>query len=669
MPPGTDDAAREAAEQRGAEGHEPEHRTPIDEVRLLLARKPAGRERQVEVGDGAECGNGPGDESGDQQRGERDEESVHEAGPARHTSGGVAAPHEGEELNEDERNADADPDAFGGLDLGGVDAGGGEDAAEQRREEEDRPERDDDSRQDGQQGHTASHRRRAYTGRGGHDRPPCCQCVPGLVACLYSSPHGFPVTGPRSAGEPHIDTSEGNHIRYLVVVDGEHYPPVVEAALRDLAEAGRTPAAAIFVGGKEKLPSSGEAIFGDLPVRIGDDPRRVLEDALVELAPDAVVDLSDEPVLDPRRRNELASVALYHGVPYEGSDFRFTPPPRPHVCAKPSIAVIGTGKRTGKTAVAGFAARVLVGAGRRPVVVAMGRGGPPEPEVLRGDEVDLTPDDLLELADAGKHAASDYIEDAMLGRVPTVGCRRCGGGMAGAVGPSNVARGIVTANELPGDLLLLEGSGSAIPPAHADVTGLVVPASCPDEYLAGYFGPYRLLLADFVVVTMCEYPFGTPSQVSRITDRIRTAFRSTSGPGGVEGEIQVARTVFRPSPTRSVEGRSAYVATTAPEPAGESITRWLEQEHGCRVAGMSHALSDRARLETDLEMIDRGGIDVLLCEIKAAGIDVATRRALDAGIDVIYMDNVPVGIDDDDPAEIVRRAGDLAVERYENGQK
>ena len=444
---------------------------------------------------------------------------------------------------------------------------------------------------------------------------------------------------------------------------------MVEAALGELAASKRTPIAVVFAGGTEKLPAGGEASFGDIPVRTGADPRAVLERALVELAPDAVMDLSDEPVLDARRRHELASIALYRGIAYEGADFRFAPPPRPRLSTKPSIAVIGTGKRTGKTAVAGFAARVLSDAGRSPVIVAMGRGGPEEPEVLRGDRVDFTPHDLLALADSGKHAASDYIEDALLGRVPTVGCRRCGGGVAGAVEISNVGRGVEIANDLPGDLLLLEGSGSAIPPVHADVTGLVVPASCPEEYIAGYFGPYRLLLADFVVVTMCEYPFGTLSQVSRITDRIRTAFRSTIGPGGDEGEIQVARTVFRASPTRSVEGRTAFVATTAPEPAGEPIRRFLEEEHGCRVVGISHALSDRARLEKDLDVIDRREADVLLCEIKAAGIDVATRRALDAGIEVVYMDNVPVGVHGDDPAEIVRAAAERAVQRHRNGHK
>ncbi|MDQ4025626.1 MAG: 2,3-diphosphoglycerate synthetase [Actinomycetota bacterium] len=455
-------------------------------------------------------------------------------------------------------------------------------------------------------------------------------------------------------------------MRYLAVVDGEHYPPVVESALRGLAAAGDEVVAALLVGGREKLPAEGVRAYGDVEVVLGEDPRAELDRFLREHDVDAVVDLSDEPVLDYRKRHGLASVALYRGVAYEGADFAFSPPPRPRLCAKPSLALIGTGKRTGKTAVAGFTARTLTELGRRPVIVAMGRGGPPEPEVLRGDEVALEPKDLLAMADAGKHAASDYVEDALLGRVPTVGCRRCGGGLAGGVEFSNVAQGIELANELPGDLLLLEGSGSSIPPCHAEVSLLVVPASIPDEYLTGYMGPYRLLLADFVVVTMCEEPFGSLSQVSRTTSLIRDSFRSdekpAQGSAGPKHEIELVRTVFRPTPTRSVEGAEVVVATTAPEAAGDSIKRHLEREHGCKVVGISHSLSDRGRLKEELRRA--GEADVLLCEIKAAGIDVATREALSSGMDVVYMDNVPLPVDGGDLEGMLGRAAALADERY-----
>jgi cyclic 2,3-diphosphoglycerate synthase len=441
---------------------------------------------------------------------------------------------------------------------------------------------------------------------------------------------------------------------------------VVQAALDELQSAGEQVAAAVMVGGREKLPAEGMSAFGSVPVRSGGDPRALLDRAIVELEPDAILDLSDEPVLDYRRRHELAALSLFRGVSYRGADFRFDPPPRPRVADRPTVAVIGTGKRTGKTAVTGFIARALVQTGIKPVVVAMGRGGPEQPEVLRGDELSLTPHDLVAMADAGRHSASDYVEDAMLARVPTVGCRRCGGGLAGGVDVSNVAGGVEVANGIPGDLMLLEGSGSSIPPVHADATILIVPASIREEYLAGYMGPYRLLLADFVLVTMCEEPFGSSSQISTTISLVRNAWRPHR-PGDEGGEIQVVRTVFRPTPTRSVEGASVFVATTAPEAAGDPITKHLEEVHRCDVVGMSHSLSDRVTLVEELEAAMGRRPQILLCEIKAAGIDVATRWALEAGIEVAFMDNEPFGVSGDDPAAIVGRAAELAQQRFGNG--
>src|SRR5205823_3479965 len=111
----------------------------------------------------------------------------------------------------------------------------------------------------------------------------------------------------------------------------------------------------------------------------------------------------DEPVLSPPDRFLLASRALARGVRYLGPDFDFEPP-RLEPFPLPSIGVAGTGKRVGKTAVTGHLARLLARE-RDVVVVAMGRGGPAEPEVI---EARPDVDDLLALSRAGRHAASDH---------------------------------------------------------------------------------------------------------------------------------------------------------------------------------------------------------------------------------------------------------------------
>ncbi|HEU5491126.1 MAG TPA: hypothetical protein VFU84_10075, partial [Gaiellaceae bacterium] len=127
-------------------------------------------------------------------------------------------------------------------------------------------------------------------------------------------------------------------MRAVAIVDGEHYVAVVRHALAELPYEF---AAAVLIGGEEKL-RGGE----DYGIPLVAD----VESAIAGYLPDVVVDLSDEPVLGPAERLALASRVLARGVPYVGADFRFEPPERAPV-AMSSIAVAGTGKRVGKTAV------------------------------------------------------------------------------------------------------------------------------------------------------------------------------------------------------------------------------------------------------------------------------------------------------------------------------
>jgi len=68
----------------------------------------------------------------------------------------------------------------------------------------------------------------------------------------------------------------------------------------------------------------------------------------------------------------------------------------------------------------------------------MGRGGPPDPVVAGPEEV--TVEALLRRVARAEHAASDFLEDALTAGVPTVGARRCGGGLPGAPFVTNVAQ-------------------------------------------------------------------------------------------------------------------------------------------------------------------------------------------------------------------------------------
>lgn len=440
--------------------------------------------------------------------------------------------------------------------------------------------------------------------------------------------------------------------RVIALVDGEHYPPVVRDALKALEERyGFEVAAAVFAGGLEKI-SDAESLSYGVPLYREREPETSLTIALEEHAPDAVVDLSDEPVLDYVRRFKLASLTLAKGVSYIGADFRFDPPALPRLLAKPSIGIIGTGKRIGKTAISGYTCRALAGAGYMPAVIAMGRGGPAKPEVLLGHEVELTPEGLLAFADAGKHAASDYFEDALTSRITTIGCRRCGGGLAGAPFFSNVDEGARIANTLDDDFVVAEGSGATLPPVEVDGYLLAVGATQPLDYILGNFGTYRALLADVVAITMCEEPFASEDKVDEL-------FR---GLKRVKPELRVVKTVFRPKPLGIVEGKRVFVAMTALPQVEPAIRAHLEA-FGAEVIGISFSLANRAKLREELKQAE--GADMLLTELKAAAVDVATREAIAMGLEVVYLDNDPIVVGGDGELdELVIRLAGVAAGRF-----
>ncbi|HEY1368005.1 MAG TPA: hypothetical protein VGF23_12850 [Gaiellaceae bacterium] len=379
-------------------------------------------------------------------------------------------------------------------------------------------------------------------------------------------------------------------MKAVAVIDGEHYPDVVRDALAELPYEF---VGALIAGGTEKLREA-EADYG-VP----------LVEELDGHGAEVVVDLSDEPVLGPRERFRWASRALALGLPYVGPDFRLEPPafePFP----LPSIAVIGTGKRIGKTAVTGYVARLLA-RDRDVVVVAMGRGGPREPEVA---ELRPTVEDLLKLSRAGRHAASDYLETAALAGVVTVGCRRAGGGLAGAVFASNVHEGARLAAERRPDVVVFDGSGAAVPPVAVDRRILVTGER---QQLDAGLNAYRVIVSDLVVLTSGG-------------EELRRAIRELK-------DVPVVRAELRLHPVEPLAGGRVAVFTTGPAPV----------EHlDADVVAVSRNLADRRALREDLRRLDA---DVYLVEIKAAAIDVVAEAAHERGVQVVFADNDVVPLD------------------------
>ena len=411
-------------------------------------------------------------------------------------------------------------------------------------------------------------------------------------------------------------------MKALALIDGEHYAPVVRAALQELPYEF---VAAHVLGGTEKLREDDD--YG-VPLAV------TLEDGLTEHGAEVVVDLSDEPVLGPPERLRLASRVLAFGLPYVGADFRFDPPELESF-PLPSIGIVGTGKRVGKTAITAHAARLLA-RDRDIVVVSMGRGGPPEPELMRS-----APDvaALLELSRSGRHAASDYLETAALTGVVTVGCRRCGGGLAGAVFDSNVAEGAKIAAGLEPELVLFDGSGAALPPIETRRRILVVNAQSDPAVATGYLNAYRHLVSDLVVLTMAEEGSGW--------ERLRDE--------AAELAPTVVAVTLRPRPVTDVSGRRVAFFSTAPEGAHASFAEHLESAHGAEVVHVSGALSDRKRLKQELESVEA---DVYLVELKAAAIDVVAEAGSENGAEVVLAgsDVLPAAGEPDLDRELLRLA-------------
>ena len=371
--------------------------------------------------------------------------------------------------------------------------------------------------------------------------------------------------------------------RAFVIIDGEHYAPVVRDAIAGLPY---EVVGAWLAGGTEKL--RGDAEYG-VPVLAE------LEEGFARA--EVVVDLSDEPVLSPPQRFALASRALAAGLRYEGADFHFEPPQYAPF-GLPSIAVIGTGKRVGKTAVTAHVARLLARE-REVVVVAMGRGGPPEPVVA---DVPPTVESLLEMSRAGGHAASDYLETAALAGVVTIGCRRAGGGLAGAVTTSNVLAGAALAAEREPDVVVFDGSGAAIPPVEVDARILV---SGKGHDPTGHLNAYRVLVSDLVVLV----GGGDAESVRALKD------------------IPVVEAELRLRPVTPLGGRRTAVFTT-----GGAPTEHLDAE----IVSVSRNLADRGKLRADLERTDA---EVYLVELKAAAIDVVAETAAERGVEVVLADH------------------------------
>ncbi|RLG89134.1 MAG: 2,3-diphosphoglycerate synthetase [Thermoprotei archaeon] len=451
-------------------------------------------------------------------------------------------------------------------------------------------------------------------------------------------------------------------LRAMALIDGEHYIPVLKGALNYVRE--NYPeyelVAAVFLGGTEKIGTPEDVKKAlDIPVVIGKQVPPIKE--IVETAKkyniDVAIDMSDEPVIDYEKRFMIASALMAIGVRYVGADFEFKPIDFQDVAEHPSLKCIGLGKRVGKTAISMYTAYILKQMGRKPCVVKAARGGPEKPTALFGDRLKLTPEFLLSEADKGKHAASDYYEEALMAGIIAVGARRCGGGMVGKPFYSTEVEAVKYANTLPVDFIIVEGSGTTVPAVYTDATELVVSALTPPEHVSSFFGPYRVKISELIVITMAEEY--NKDKVEKLRELIKE----------LNPDAMVSEVVLRPKPLGDIKGKKIVYASVAPEEALEkAIIPYIEEKYGAEVVGYTRWLSNRPKLRKDLEEL-LPKADVLVTELKAAAVDVATRMALSMGKEVVYVWNIPVTVGGIDVEEGIKEITRRAIERFEKRKK
>jgi cyclic 2,3-diphosphoglycerate synthetase len=225
-------------------------------------------------------------------------------------------------------------------------------------------------------------------------------------------------------------------------------------------------------------------------------------------------------------------------------------------------------------------------------------------------------EDLERLAAEGTHAASDYLEDALLAGVPAVGCRRVGGGLAGQPFDSNVPEGAALAAARSPGVILFEGSGSCLPPVEVHRTVCVVGE--PLAALEG-LGPYRLMRSQLVLTRSDHHDLP----------------ELAGGP--------VLRYELRPEPAEELPPGSRVAVFSTSTASVEGVDPVV----------VSANLSRRRELGEDIASAEREGCDVWLTELKAAAIDTVAARARAAGARVVFIRNRPVGVECDLDAALV----------------
>ena len=306
----------------------------------------------------------------------------------------------------------------------------------------------------------------------------------------------------------------------VAIVDGEHYPPVVRAALEEIDD---LVVAAVLVGGTEKLRGDvdgyGVPLAPTVEVAIarappGRRPRPVRRAG----ARPAGAARAREPRARARDAVRGAGFPLRRRPPFEPVDV-------------PTLAVIGTGKRVGKTAVTGHVARRSRATRRSSSSRWGGAGRPSRRSSSCGRR--STRCSSSRAAGRTRRPTTSRRPSSPVSRRSAAGAAAAGS--PGAVAVSNVLEGVAVASSArPGARRPRRERRRAAPVA-ADRRLLVVSAAQPIDVAAGYLNAYRARIADLVVVTMAEDDAPHAELADALRAHVRPGDRRSSAPSCAHG--------------------------------------------------------------------------------------------------------------------------------------
>ena len=362
--------------------------------------------------------------------------------------------------------------------------------------------------------------------------------------------------------------------------------------------------------------------------RDGDDrrpasPRAALRELAAARPAEAVVDLSGEPVLDARTRacgwRRSRSTSGSSTARRAAADA---------AAAASDLDARGAGRGRDRDrqadrqdgASAAISRRCCADAGSEPVSSRWGGAARPQPQLVRRGRGCPASRSCSRSPARGGHAASDYLEDAVLAGVTTrrlPALRRGPGGRDVRLERRSRACGSRCALE-PG-VVVLEGSGAALPPVAAHRT------VCVDERRAraraGAVAPGPAAAAALGPASCCSARRSSPTAGAR-------GAGGRSRRRGCPRERIVALRPASPSrPSRCPPARAWRVFTTARPEARAAAARAARSGTGSSVRAVSSNLArrDGARARPRAGGC-ASGCDVFLTELKAAAIDIVAEQ-------------------------------------------